>query len=210
MERPRKAALLAFAALTLLLSYGDTASAQTPPPDPVLVGAGDISTCANMDDSATELLLDSIDGTVFTLGDNAYETGSATEFANCYDPTWGQHKSRTKPAPGNHDYYTAGATGYYHYFGAAAGDLEKGYYSYNLGAWHIIVINTNDNCAIVACGAGSAQELWLRADLAASTSACTLAYWHHPRALAPAAFTAARRSCNRSGRRSTTMGRTSC
>jgi calcineurin-like phosphoesterase family protein len=118
-------------------------------------------------------------GTVFTAGDNAYSNGIASEFTSCYSPSWGRHKARTKPSAGNHDYTTAGATGYYGYFGAAAGDPAKGYYSYNLGNWHVIAINSN--CSpIGGCGAGSAQEQWLRQDLAASTKLCTLAYWHHP------------------------------
>jgi len=172
-------ALLALIAITL--AEESTPALAT---DPVLVGAGDISTCANTNDSDTELLLDSIAGTVFTLGDNAYETGSTTEYNSCYEPTWGQHKVRTKPSPGNHEYYTTSpspAAGYYGYFGAAAGDPSKGYYSYDAGAWHVIVINTNDSCNIISCAAGSAQEQWLRADLAANRTTCTLAYWHHPR-----------------------------
>ena len=92
----------------------------------------------------------------------------------------GAHKSRTKPAPGNHEYNTSGATGYYGYFGAAAGDPKQGYYSYDLGSWHIVVLNSN--CSQVGgCGAGSPQETWLRQDLAAHPTSCTLAYWHHPR-----------------------------
>jgi hypothetical protein len=121
-------------------------------------------------------LLDNIPGTVYTLGDNAYGSGTTTEFNTYYGPTWGRHKARTKPSAGNHDYSTAGATGYFGYFGAAAGDPAKGYYTYDLGNWHIVVINSN-----IARSAGSAQEQWLRADLAASTKPCTLAYWHHPR-----------------------------
>ena len=127
-------------------------------------------------DEATAKLLDQIPGTVFTLGDNAYDLGTRSEFANCYDPTWGRHKARTHPAPGNHDYATARAAGYFGYFGASAGDPAKGYYAYNLGAWHIVVLNSE-----IAVGAGSAQEKWLRADLAAHTARCTLAYWHRPR-----------------------------
>ncbi len=153
-----------------------------PPPagDPVLVGAGDIASCSGAGDEATANLLDGIAGTVYTLGDNVYDNGTATEFANCYEPSWGRHKARTRPAPGNHDYNTAGASGYYGYFGAAAGDPSKGYYSYDLGAWHVVVLNSN--CATVGgCGAGSPQEQWLRQDLAASAASCTLAYWHHPR-----------------------------
>ncbi len=96
------------------------------------------------------------------------------------DPTWGRYKARTHPAPGNHDYHTPGASGYFDYFGPAAGDRSKGYYSYDLGSWHIVVINSN--CAAVGgCHAGSPQEQWLRADLAAHPTQCTLAYWHHPR-----------------------------
>lgn len=148
--------------------------------DPVLVGAGDIASCTRPGAEATAKLLDGIPGTVFTVGDNAYQTGTAIEFAACYDPTWGRHKSRTRPAPGNHEYMTEGASGYFGYFGAAAGDPGKGYYSYDLGTWHIIVLNSN--CSEVGgCGAGSPQEQWLRADLAAHPAPCTLAYWHHPR-----------------------------
>ncbi|MGH2692166.1 MAG: metallophosphoesterase family protein, partial [Actinomycetota bacterium] len=88
-------------------------------------------------------------------------------------------KALTHPAPGNHEYGTPGATGYYGYWGAQAGDPTKGYYSYDLGTWHVIVLNSQ--CSAVACGIGSAQEQWLRADLAAHTNTCTLAYWHHPR-----------------------------
>jgi hypothetical protein len=153
-------------------------SALTPPPiiDPILVGAGDIASCSSNGDEATASLLDGITGTVFTTGDNVYPDGTPAEFANCYDPSWGRHKSRTYPSPGNHEYHTADGAGYFEYFGAAAGDPGKGYYSYDLGAWHIIVLNSN-----IPFKAGSAQELWLRADLAAHPGACSLAYWHHPR-----------------------------
>jgi len=115
---------------------------------------------------------------VATLGDNAYETGAASEFNACYAPTWGKSRSRTKPAPGNHDYATAGASGYFGYFGSAAGS-GQGYYSYDAGPWHVVVLNSN--CSIISCAAGGTQERWLRADLAAHPAACTLAYWHHPR-----------------------------
>jgi len=144
-----------------------------------LVGAGDISACIDSNDEATAQLLDGISGAVFTLGDNAYDSGTAAEFANCYDPTWGRHKARTRPSAGNHDYYTSGASGYFNYFGAAAGDPSQGYYGYDLGTWHIVVINSNCSKA-GGCGAGSPQEQWLRADLAAHPTTCTLAYWHYP------------------------------
>jgi hypothetical protein len=143
--------------------------------DPVLVGAGDIAT-SGPGAKATAALLDRIPGTVFTAGDNVYVNGTLGEFTKYYLPTWGRHLARTKPAPGNHDYNTSGATGYYRFFGALAGDPLLGYYSYDLGDWHVLALNSN-----IARGAGSAQEKWLRADLAASTKPCTVAYWHHPR-----------------------------
>ncbi len=169
--------ILAIVLLGIMHVSSDVAAAG---PEAVLVAAGDIASCSSSGDEATANLLDSISGSVATLGDNVYENGTATEYANCYDPSWGRHKARTMPAPGNHEYNTANATGYYGYFGAAAGDPTKGYYSYDLGAWHIVVINSNCS-SIGGCGGGSSQEQWLRADLAAHPSACTLAYWHHPR-----------------------------
>jgi hypothetical protein len=129
---------------------------------------------------ATADLIRNIPGTVITLGDNAYELGTSDEFSNCYDPTWGRFKNRTRPSPGNHDYATQNGAPYFAYFGAAAGDPTRGYYSYEVGTWHVVVINSNCD-AIGGCQAGSAQEQWLRADLAAHPAACTLAYWHHPR-----------------------------
>lgn len=162
---------------------GKTGRAQVtvtapPPPPPTgvtLVGAGDIADCNVTQDEATAKLLDGIAGTVFLLGDNAYENGSAADYANCYEPTWGRHKSRTRPVPGNHEYQTSGASGYFGYFGAAAAG-SGGYYSYDLGDWHIVVLNSN-----IARDANSAQIAWLRQDLTASARTCTLAYWHHPR-----------------------------
>ncbi len=147
--------------------------------DPVLLAAGDIASCSSTGDEATAALLDTMAGSVITLGDNVYDSGTAGEFASCYDPTWGRQVARTRPAAGNHDYATANAAGYFGYFGAAAGDPAKGYYSYDLGAWHIVVINSN--CTnIGGCQQGSQQETWLRADLAANPAECVLAYWHHP------------------------------
>ncbi len=151
------------------------------PQDPVLVGAGDIATCGSDADEQTATVLDGVQGTVFALGDNAYDSGSASEYSDCYGPTWGRHKGRTLfPVAGNHDYNTAGATGYYGYFGDAAGDPAKGWYSRDVGGWHVVVLNSN--CTVVGCGLDSPQEQWLRADLAASTAPCTVALWHHPRA----------------------------
>jgi hypothetical protein len=147
--------------------------------DAYLVAAGDIASCAGLGDAATAALVGLSPGTVATMGDNAYNGGTAGQFNNCYGPTWGQFKNRTRPSVGNHEYGTPGAAGYFNYFGAAAGPPGKGWYSYDLGDWHVVVLNSN--CARVACGPGSEQERWLRADLAASAHRCTLAYWHHPR-----------------------------
>lgn len=147
-------------------------------PSAVLVGAGDIAACGSSatGDEQTANLLDGIPGTVFAAGDNAYPDGSPSEYADCYAPTWGRHKARTRPVPGNHEYHTLGAAGYFGYFGAAAGDPTTGYYSYDVGPWHIIALNSN-----LSMIAGSPQERWLRDDLAANSTLCTLAYWHHPR-----------------------------
>jgi acid phosphatase type 7 len=116
---------------------------------------------------------------VLPLGDEQYENGALAKFMASYHPTWGRLNPIVRPIPGNREYETPGASGYYAYFGAAAGDPAKGYYSYDLGSWHIVALNSN--CEFVACNAGSPQEQWLRADLAAHRTACTLLYWHHPR-----------------------------
>src|SRR5215204_661724 len=185
----RSTILVVLLAITVAVGTGDGLAASTrtesaaPDPlqaDPVLVAVGDIASCSSEGDEATAALLDGLPGTISTLGDHAYEEGTPREFAECYDPSWGRHKDRTRPAPGNHDYETSGAAGYFDYFGPAAGEPGKGYYSYDLGTWHIVVLNSN--CSQVGgCGAGTPQEQWLRADLAAHPAACTLAYWHHPR-----------------------------
>ena len=148
-------------------------------PPPVLVGAGKIAHCSNERDEATARLLDGIPGTVFTAGDNAYRSGTAEEFANCYDPTWGRHIARTKPTPGHHEYATPGASGYFGYFGAAAGDPSKGYYSYDLGDWHVIALNSMCGRVVGGCEATSPMVNWLKEDLAANPNACTLAYFNH-------------------------------
>ncbi len=117
---------------------------------------------------------------VLPLGDVQYEDGSFASFMASYDPSWGRVKGVTRPVPGNHEYVTPNGAGYYQYFGAAAGDPAKGWYSFDLGSWHLIVLNSN--CDLIGgCGPGSPQEQWLRADLAAHPGVCTLAAWHHPR-----------------------------
>ncbi len=155
------------------------ASLTVVPAAVTLVGAGDIADCATPWDEATANLLDGIPGTVFTAGDNVYEDGTAQEYADCYDPSWGRHKDRTYPAIGNHEYHASNGAPHFEYFGPAAGDPDKGYYSYEAGAWKVIVLNSN--AGRVPVDAGSEQEQWLRAELASSDHACTLAYWHHPR-----------------------------
>jgi uncharacterized protein YjdB len=151
-----------------------------PPPPPggsvVFVGSGDIGDCGRDGKEQTAKLLDAIPGTVYTTGDNAYQDGTDADFANCYDASWGRHKARTRPSPGNHDYHTSGAAGYFRYYGENAGPAGRGYYSFDLGDWHIISLNSN-----VSMSSTSAQVTWLKADLAANPKKCTLAYWHHPR-----------------------------
>jgi hypothetical protein len=145
----------------------------------VLLAAGDIASCQSDGDEATAALLDQRPGVIATLGDNAYPDGSVADFSRCYEPSWGRHKARTRPSPGNHEYRTREALGYFEYFRASAGHPTSGFYSYQLGTWHIVALNSN--CANVSCEAGGPQERWLRADLAAHPSTCTLAYWHHAR-----------------------------
>ena len=144
----------------------------------ILAGAGDIANCEITGGSgaiATARLLDQIPGTVFTVGDHAYPSGAATQFQECYEPRWGRHKARTRPAPGNHDYLTDHGRAYYDYFGENAGPERRGYYSYTLGTWHIVSLNS-----FIAADRHSRQLEWLRKDLAEHPSACTLAYWHIP------------------------------
>lgn len=152
----------------------------SPSGDPVLVGAGDIADCGLPDDSATAALIKGIPGTVFTAGDDAYPDGTAAQFTDCYGPTWGRFLDRTRPAAGNHDWVTKGLAGYLGYFGSAGAPDGKSWYSYDLGTWHVIVLDSD--CSFVGgCGADSVQGRWLASDLAASKAQCTLAIWHHPR-----------------------------
>lgn len=141
----------------------------------VVLAAGDIGVCGSAATQATARVLDGLSGTVITLGDNAYPSGSAESFRDCYDPAWGRHKSRTRPSPGNHDYEQPGALPYFNYFGASAGPSGLGYYRFRLGDWQLYSLNSN-----ISMGAGASQLQWLRRELAANPSTCTLAYWHHP------------------------------
>ena len=182
VEKTVRTALLIILALTVVNSVSAA--------EALFVGAGDIAKCGSrLDDAkATAKVIDDIfrphygkppEGVVFTLGDNVYPRGRAKELANCYDPAWGRHKFRTRPSIGNHDYATRRGKAYFEYFGDVAGDRDKGYYSYDLGDWHIIALNTN--CGkIGGCGPGSRVHEWLADDLKNNPNHCTLAYGHHP------------------------------
>ena len=145
----------------------------------VVLAAGDIAECdfdgKSVGAGTTARLLDRYEGIILALGDLAYPDGTPEQFRNCYDPTWGRHKQRTRPVPGNHDYRTNGATGYFEYWAERAGAGGKGYYSFSLGSWHIIALNSN-----LKKQARSEQLDWLRADLAGTDARCILAFWHHP------------------------------
>src|SRR2546421_4967561 len=156
------------------------------PGAPVLLAAGDIWDCNRPGKEATASIVNGVpSATVAMLGDGAYPVGDLATYQQCYDPTWGQFKARTRPAPGNHD-YAAGlhrqtAPGYFDYFGAAAGDPTQGFYSYDLGGWHIVSLNSTCGVPGAGCTPGAPQVQWLESDLAAHPAQCTLAYWHHPR-----------------------------
>jgi len=152
----------------------------TRPPSPapqIVLAAGDIASCVGQGDEQTAAVLDATPhDVVLTLGDNAYDAGTPSEFSSCYAPSWGRRLSVTRPSPGNHDYATSGARGYFGYFGAAAGPSTAGYYSFDVGAWHLVALNSE-----IDAGSSSPQMAWLRADLAATSKRCVVAYWHKPR-----------------------------
>ena len=171
-------------ALTALLAScgGDSPTTPTPPlgqqPPPAapvtILAAGDIGQCGQPGPALTARLLDQLPGIVLALGDLAYMNGTYRQFIDCYAPTWGRHRDRTRPAPGNHDYETAGASGYFAYFEDLAGPEGDGFYSFVAGGWRVISLNSN-----VPMGPGSPQHAWLQHELQAPAR-CTLAYWHHP------------------------------
>ena len=161
-------------------------------PDRLIGAAGDIAcdpasrffgkvppVAENCHEGATAALLTQarVDA-VLALGDNQYEAATLANFRASYERSWGALKSITYPVAGNHEYYTPGAEGYFDYFGRVAGKPEQGWYSFDIGAWHLIALNSN--CNDVGCFAGSEQEKWLRDDLKAHPRACTLAFWHAP------------------------------
>jgi len=168
-----------------MYTLATTPATAPPPTTKILLGAGDIADCSRSEGVGstggedTARLLDRIAGTVFTTGDNVYESGTDAEFNECYEPSWGRHKARTYPSLGNHEYYTPNASGYFDYFGETAGDPSEGYYSYDLGEWHVVVLNSM--CENVGgCGDDSPMLRWLKEDLSANPKTCTLAYWHYP------------------------------
>ncbi len=177
---PWLSSTLLLALLVLVPVQPKPATSNDTAAEAVLIGAGDIADCSDLAGAeATAKLLEANPGTVMALGDMAYPNGTAEDF-KCYHKTWGRVKDRTRPAVGNHEFHSSGATYYFQYFGGAAGDPKTGYYSYDLGSWHIVVLNSE--CAEVGgCGAGSPEEKWLRADLAAHPAGCMLAYFHKPR-----------------------------
>jgi hypothetical protein len=161
-------------------SGSSTASVAASPEPEVLLAVGDIGSCDGETDEAVASIASSLPGSIALLGDIAYPSGSVTDFATCFEPAWGPMRQRLHPAPGNHEYETPEASAYFAWFGAAAGEPGQGWYSYELGAWHVVALNSN--CAFVGgCGVGSPQLTWLQADLAAHPAECLLAYWHAPR-----------------------------
>ncbi|MBL8952340.1 MAG: metallophosphoesterase [Myxococcaceae bacterium] len=147
-----------------------------------LAAAGDISEARLGGQVLTAALV--ADGgydAVLTLGDNQYVKGELAHYLRWFEPTWGRFRDKLYPVPGNHEYLTEDANGYFDYFGERAGDPKKGWYSFDLGAWHLVALNTNNGCRTIACDGDSAQVKWLREDLARHRNRCTLAFWHHPR-----------------------------
>jgi acid phosphatase type 7 len=163
--------------------------------DPVIAAAGDIACAPGSTTTSTkcrqtytsDLLVGAGLSGVLVLGDAQYQHGSYSGFTRSYDLSWGRVKPITFPAAGNHEYLTTGAGGYFDYFNGVnaftgpAGDRDKGYYSFDIGTWHLIALNSSDHCSAVGCAKDSAQETWLRADLVMHPTSCTLAFWHHPR-----------------------------
>lgn len=170
--------------LTAALTWTGAPAATAASGDVVLLAAGDIigpctSTTSCDYAKVSDVILGEHPDAVLALGDISNNSGPASDYTERFRPTWGRFQGAISPVPGNHDYSTAGAANYYSYFGSAAHG-PSGYYSFNVGAWHVVALNSN--CAkIGGCQTGSAQETWLRADLAANTQPCTAAFWHHPR-----------------------------
>jgi hypothetical protein len=201
IRRASRGAFLRFVSISVAMVALSTVATPKAVADPVIAAAGDIACSPSSQyfnggaGTATkcrqrytsDLLVNADLSGVLALGDEQYDTGTLSGFTKSYDQSWGRVKPITFPAAGNHEYKTGGAQGYFDYFNGVgnftgrAGDRDKGYYSFDIGSWHLIALNSSDHCQLVACGAGSAQETWLRADLATHPASCTLAFWHHPR-----------------------------
>jgi acid phosphatase type 7 len=177
------AVALAFAVLLGLGQGGLLGGGPTSPPGSTVtvVAVGDIGVCDSNRDSATATLAAQTTGTILALGDIAYPDGTAANFSQCFEQSWGRLKDRIRPTPGNHEYNTPDAAPYFAYFGSAAGRPGEGWYSFDVGAWHVVSLNSNCNQIEGGCKAGSPQEQWLRQDLADNPAQCTLAFWHAPR-----------------------------
>lgn len=166
---------------TNIVSISNTANVNSSlPTGQTIYAVGDIADCTATADDAVADLLKTTTGPILTLGDTVYPDGSVKQFTDCFDPAWGTLKSRIRPVVGNHEYQTKNAAGYYGYFGVSAGDPAKGYYSYDLGAWHLVALNANCG-AVGGCGANSPEIAWLKKDLSDHPARCTLAYYHQPR-----------------------------
>jgi len=188
-EDPPAAAVRPVASPTGTVADGPADKSEPDPPNPTLdraprratiLVAGDIASCAWKKDSATARLVDALPGIVMTAGDNAYQSGTYRQFRDCYAPTWGRFRDRTRPTPGNHDWVTPGARGYFRYFGDLAGPAGRGYYAFDAGAWRVYAL-TGDCSAVGGCRNGTPQNTWLKEDLASHPRDCVLAVWHQPR-----------------------------
>ena len=181
--RTRARHWLLIASLTVAVATWRCDKAPLAPTDPgggssggpaILIGAADVADCGPGAEQ-TAALLDGISGTVFAAGDLAYMHGTLRNFVDCYEPSWGRHLSRTRPVPGNHEYESAGASPYYSYFGESAGPAGRGYYSYRVGAWKVLALNSETDR-----GPGSAQLQFMRTELTDSPTECSIAMWHRP------------------------------
>jgi hypothetical protein len=194
VRRPLSALGFSLSVISLLVSAVSSSSVRPPAAQTaqkvisarseqtaVLVGAGDIVGCQNPQGAlATAKLIDKIPGTVFAAGDLVYDATTLPQFQRCYSTAWGRFKDRTRPALGNHEYAEHNAAPYFQYWGGQAGPAGKGYYSYELGAWHVVVLNTNcEALGLAGCAPGSPQEAWLRQDLREHRDSCIVAYGHH-------------------------------